>query len=256
MAGRPCPRKTSPVAQHWASQGGFDVRFDWGVRGVAALRGAVAAVVVVDVLRFTTAVDVAVSGGVAVYPYPTADAAAAEFARAHDALLAGTGQATGLSLSPGSLRGLPAGSRLVLPSPNGATCSVAAATAGVPVYAACLRNADAVAARLAGGPRPVAVIACGERWPDGSLRPALEDLLGAGAVLARLAGAPSPEAAAAVAAWAHAEGRVARLLFDSASGRELVERGREADVACAAQTASSAAVPLLQEGAYRWNAPS
>lgn len=179
MAGPSRPGKTARVAQRWASQGGFDVRFDWGVRGLAALRGGVAAVVVVDVLRFTTAVDVAVSGGVAVYPYPTADASAAEFARARDALLAGTGPATGPSLSPGSLRGLPAGSRLVLPSPNGAA-----------------------------------------------------------------------------AAWAQAEGRVARALLDSASGRELVARGCEADVACAAQAASNAAVPLLQDGAYRWNAPS
>ena len=39
----------------------------------------------------------------------------------------------------------------------------------------------------------MAVIACGERWPGGGLRPSLEDQIGAGAVLACLDGAPSPE---------------------------------------------------------------
>ena len=93
-------------------------------------------------------------------------------------------------------------SRLVLPSPNGS--AIAAAAPGVTV-AASLRNASAVAEwlseRFRGDVEPVSVIAAGERWPDGSLRPALEDLLGAGAVLsalvARTGVSESPEAAAA-----------------------------------------------------------
>lgn len=93
--------------------------------------------------------------------------------------------------------------RLVLPSPNGS--AIASATAGT-VVAACLRNATAVARwlgfRLADSGTAVTVIAAGERWPDGSLRPALEDLLGAGALLSALCAgtgiSASPEAIAPV----------------------------------------------------------
>ena len=67
------------------------------------------------------------------------------------------------------------------------------ATGATPTFAGCLHNARCVAAAArACGPR-VAVIACGERWPGGGLRPSLEDQIGAGAVLACLDGAPSPE---------------------------------------------------------------
>src|SRR4051794_31338252 len=57
-------------------QEGFDVRVGWGPRDAAVLAPAVDALVVVDVLRFTTAVDVAVARGVDVYPYPWRDGAA------------------------------------------------------------------------------------------------------------------------------------------------------------------------------------
>ena len=62
----------------WAGQGRYRLRFQWGPLVAATLAGGVC--VVVDVLRFTTAVEAAVTRGVAVYPYRWRDATAAAFA--------------------------------------------------------------------------------------------------------------------------------------------------------------------------------
>ena len=185
-------------------QSDYDVRFEWGLNGVTALAADCDAVVIVDVLSFTTCVDVAVASGAIIYPFHGDEAAAAERAAGLGALLASrrdTG--SGYMLSAQSLLGIDRGERLVLPSPNGSTLSHRAAelTPDGAIFAACLRNSAAVAVAAARIGRRTGVIAAGERWPpDGTLRPALEDLLGAGAVIARLPGRRSPEAALAAAA--------------------------------------------------------
>ena len=166
------------------------LRFEWGPVGAAAVASGASVVAVVDVLSFTTTVSVAVERGIAVMPYPWRDSSAAAVARRHDAVLAvgrsraGPGE---VSLSPVSVRRAGGVERLVLPSPNGASISAALAGSGATVIGVSLRNAAAAAAwvrrRLVVRPGPVAVIAAGERWPDGSLRRAVEDLWGAGAFL-------------------------------------------------------------------------
>ena len=105
-------------------QAAHDVRFDWGPDGLDAIAAGAATVVIVDVLRFTTAVSVAVARGAEVLPYTwgVGDAAAA-YARRHDAELAGRREDGDWSLSPTDLLCLPTGSRLVLPSPNGSALS-------------------------------------------------------------------------------------------------------------------------------------
>ncbi len=213
-----------------------------------------------DVLRFTTCVDVAVARGAVVLPYPWADrAGAAAFAAVHGAELAGRREdpATPWSLSPTDLGAIPAGTRLVLPSPNGSALAFAAAEAEAEaearmVLAGCLRNATAVATAARRSGSTVAVIAAGERWgPGGRFRPAVEDLLGAGAVLAALAAAsPSPEAHAAIASFEAARGDLPGWLAGSASGRELIERGWADDVAVAAALDVSGSAPLLRDGAF------
>jgi 2-phosphosulfolactate phosphatase len=174
------------------------VGLEWGLDGARRLAPTADAVVVVDVLSFCTSVTVACERGARVWPHP-GGAAADDLARSLDAVLAGPRSLSRPSLSPTSLTELPEGARLVLPSPNGSALAHALLDAGGPVVAGCLRNAAAVARHVAGA-RDVLVLPAGERWDDGSIRFAYEDLVGAGAVVDRLASlvpalARSPEAA-------------------------------------------------------------
>ena len=233
------------VAAH-LSQGEFEVRCEWGLHGVETLAPLSDVAVIVDVLSFTTCVDIATANGAAVFPYRFRDDSAGDYARARNALLAGPrGAADGTySLSPAGLLALPAGVRLVLPSPNGSTLSLA--TGATPTLAGCLRNSRAVAARAGRIGRRVAVIPCGERWPDDSLRPAVEDQLGAGAIISHLAGSKSPEAHAAQALFESCRTDLARIVAQCASGQELIRRGFRADIEHAARLDCSDSAPLLR----------
>jgi 2-phosphosulfolactate phosphatase len=225
------------------SQGEYDLRLEWGLPGVRALAGTSRAAVIVDVLSFSTAVDIATARGAAVLPYRWRDRTAAEFASARGALLAEERRAGGYSLSPASLRRIEPGTALVLPSPNGSTLSL---SAGPRVWTACLRNSRAVAQAMRRMGLPLAVIPAGEQWHEGGLRPAAEDLLGAGAVLAELGGRLSPEAESAVAAFERTRGRLGEALAGCVSGRELRARGFEEDIELAAEYAVSATAPFLR----------
>jgi 2-phosphosulfolactate phosphatase len=246
----------------WFTQSPYGVRFEWGLAGTAALASSSSCLVIVDVLSFTTAVTVAVEAGTAVFPYAWRDESAAGFARQNHAQLAVGRRAVSAgspwSLSPAALRRAPFTPRLVLPSPNGSAISSSAACGTATVVAACLRNAHAAGAwlngRSLGTPdRPATVIAAGERWGDGSLRPALEDLLGAGAVIAAMhdhgSGPLSPEAEAARACY-EAAADPARAVSDCASGRELAAAGFADDVAIATEINSSTVVPVLAGQAF------
>lgn len=232
----------------WLQQADWQVCFEWGPTGLAAVGGH--DVVIVDVLRFTTAVCAGVEQGARIFPYRWKDDSARTFADSVGAVLAGGADPLGPSLSPVRMSQLQPADRVVLPSPNGSTCAALAQEAGATAYAACLRNATAVAEHLAGSEGPITVVAAGERWPDGSLRPALEDLLGAGAVLAALSRSRSPEAEAAAALWRSVAERAETLIRGCASGLEQVERGWDDDLAYAVQADASDAVPVLIDGAF------
>ena len=257
----------------------YPVRFEWGPTGAAATAGGAAYAVVVDVLSFTTAVCVGVERGIAVHPFAWKDERAREYADRVGATLAiGRHEARrlggGLSLSPAGIAVAEGVARLVLPSPNGSSIAAAlahdaaggAAGAGSEprVVAACLRNRTAVARHLSAEVSVLArrgvdscaitVVAAGERWPDGSLRPAVEDLWGAGAVLAALVDLGidglSPEARVAEAAYRAVEPDLAAAVTACASGRELVDGGFEEDVAIAREVDVTDRVPVLSAGAF------
>ncbi|GAA1282815.1 2-phosphosulfolactate phosphatase [Saccharothrix xinjiangensis] len=236
-------------------QEGSRLRLEWGGEGVSALGGSCAVLVVVDVLSFSTAVDVVVARGGSVRPIRWADRAGA--AKPAD---------PSWSLRPSSLVDVPAGVELELPSPNGATLCDAAAATGAIVLAGCLRNAGSVAgaaADLAAG-GPIGVIPAGERWgvdittsretaTFGPLRPAVEDLLGAGAILSALRqqGLGPTSTEASIAADTHDRTPIAHALTTCVSGRELIAAGHAADVHLASQVNASTAVPRLTNGTLR-----
>ncbi len=94
------------------------------------------------------------------------------------------------------------------------------------------------------------MIPCGERWTDGSLRPSIEDYLGAASLVSLLKGRRSAEAELAAGSFRAVERRLVDLVRDCASARELVERGWSDDVDYAVELGVSTTVPVLVGGAF------
>jgi 2-phosphosulfolactate phosphatase len=225
---------------------------DWGLAGVAQPADVA---IIVDVMSFSTCVCVAAERGARIFPFWGGEADAEALAHAVGADLAASRRDRhALSLSPSSLTAMRAGQSLVLPSPNGARCSLVARAKDV--LCGSLRNAAAVARAAARAGETILVAPAGERWPDGALRVAFEDMVGAGAIISCLAsrsGADmTPEARAAAAAFEAARPDLRAALFACASGQELVARGFPEDVALAAELDASGVAPLLSQHRVRY----
>ncbi len=232
-------------------QDGFDVRFDWGRGGAerAVTRGD--ALVVVDTLRFGTAVVAALAKGGVVIPCRDVE----EQSRAIQ--LSGATEVTkggpGYSLCPNSFDDLKRGTLLAIASPNGATCCHIGAR-GNTVIVASIVNAKAAGDHIASllTKSAVTVLACGAHWdipnPDGLLRFATEDYLGAGAIMSHLKSSLSPEAEICRAAYLGTRENLATIFSESASGRKLAMRGQAEDVLYAAQENIHMVVPVLRNG--------
>lgn len=200
----------------------YQVRLDWGCGGLARLAPA-DVVVVVDVLRFSTAaVDALEDGGT--------------FA------VDGTGSVNG--------------------APLAAAAAGALVLAGCLRNAAAVARVVLAEQHRRGGRVAVAVIAAGELGRDGeSVRFAIEDQLGAGAVVDALTDVgidhTSPEAAVACEAFRGLRPALRHLLAASGSGQELGERGMRDAVLHAAEVGRSEVVPVLRDGVFaRWEPSS
>ena len=237
-----------PDVEYW-NQSQFDVRFEWGLHGLHALSQC-RTFVIVDVLSFTTCVSISLSRKAIVFPYRWKGQTAQIFAQEHHAILASLRDIAGShSLSPKSMLNIAAGTRIVLPSPNGATLAVEAASLGT-VLAASFRNRSSVASTLERFETPIGIIAAGEQWPNGYMRPAYEDFLGAGALIAKLHGSVSPEAQAAAYAFDASADHLQKSLRECSSGHELVQRGFREDVDLSSIVDCEMAVPLLEDSAF------
>ena len=91
------------------------------------------------------------------------------------------------------------------------------------------------------------------RWNDDnrSLRPALEDIFGAGAILASFGDkSMSPESSGAIGLYEKLKNAPEMYLLDSVSGRELVNMGFKRDVEISSQLNVSTFVPVFNDGCY------
>ncbi|MEP7324267.1 MAG: 2-phosphosulfolactate phosphatase [Saprospiraceae bacterium] len=231
-------------------QAEFDLRLEWGIKGVELLAPISDVIIIVDVLSFSTCVDIATSNYAKIYPYRWKDETASAYADSLHAELANfkRSSSNGFSLSPTSLRDIKKDTKLVLPSPNGATLSLT--TGNITTLCGCLRNAKAVAEYAMKIGNRISIIPAGEQWEDKSLRPAFEDLLGAGAILSFLHGTMSPECKSALSVFLSLKNNLRQELQKCSSGKELIERGFIDDTLLACDFNISDTVPVLIDNAF------
>ncbi|MBU8934824.1 MAG: 2-phosphosulfolactate phosphatase [candidate division Zixibacteria bacterium] len=234
---------------------------DWGRSGVerAATRGDL--IIVVDTLSFSTTAITAVENGAVVYPCREDDDPHKLAQRVNAVVAVGrkeVPQRGRFSLSPLTCTEVESGTRIVLPSPNGATCVRVALGPSSRILIGALINARATATMAGKVAKPdcqsagITVIACGERFKiptaDGTIRFALEDYLGAGAILSYIDSVKTPEARVCETAFIGNRDRLTDILLECESGQELREIGFGDDVRYASQLNRSDTIPILRDG--------
>jgi 2-phosphosulfolactate phosphatase len=244
------------------NQSPYVCRVEWGRRGAreAAERGDI--VIIVDVLSFSSTVISALNYGALIFPYPpTLDGK--DYAKKINAeYILGRAEASKAgvpTLSPVSFNEQHSNRKYVLSSLNGAFCTWIASNVPALLIGSLL-NASSVA-YAANQLRfqtnaSITVIPCGEQWSNGreeeeTLRPAIEDYLGAGAILSSLSGEKSPEAEVCTGAFLHAKSKLDKLIWECGSGRELRDRGFADDVKHCSRLNVYQIVPILEGNHFK-----
>jgi 2-phosphosulfolactate phosphatase len=242
-------------------QSPYTCRVEWGRRGAreAANRGDI--VIVIDVLSFSSTVVSALNYGALIYPFPPNLNGKDYALKINAEYILGRAEAAKVgkpTLSPVSFNEEHTNKKYVLTSLNGAFCTWIASKVPALLIGSLL-NASSVAAAAnqlsLHNNANITVIPCGELWSNGveeedSLRPAIEDYLGAGAILSYLEGEKSPEAEVCSGAFLYSKTNLERLIWDCGSGRELRERGFEADVKHCSQLNAYQTVPVLRNNHF------
>ena len=231
------------------TQSGYQIKFEYGLEGIKTLFDFTDIFIIVDILSFSTCVEIATSNDAKVYPFQWANEKAQEYSKEIDAILASKrNSADSFSLSQSSLLKIPKGFKIVLPSPNGSTLSLE--TNNKLTIAGCLRNAKAVAEYANKYGKNITVIASGEKWENNNTRFAVEDLIGAGAIISELKGSLSPEGEIAKIVFENKKENLLQTLKNCSSGQELILKGFESDIDLSAQLNISSCVPVLHEQRY------
>jgi 2-phosphosulfolactate phosphatase len=228
--------------------------FCWGQEGLTYYGAFFEAIVIVDVLSFCTTVDIALAKGCSVIPtrIDNKDQLVA-LSTKHHAVLAKKRSEPGITLSPSSMQKLDSQQTILLPSPNGSTLVDIAAQFNKPVFTGCLRNSQSLSDWLNAEKNfPVLLVAAGERYPNKTLRFAMEDYWGAGSILLGLDGERTIEAEFAIQAFLAAVDKLENNLIACESGQELVLRGFGEDVSLAAAHNISETISILSKKNGCW----
>ncbi len=240
------------------------VHLDWSTEGLRYALKRNDIVVIVDTLRFSSAVVTAVSNGFTIYP--TSDQQrGAQLADSIGAEMSGKPGEARYSLSPLSyLKAADTGKRkVVLFSPNGAACAESVREHDS-AYIGCLLNAKAMGMhidrRTQQTQQNVTLIAAGEQQAidtgkkivyvkkDARRVFAVEDYLGCGAIIWYTSLTKSAEADVCASAYEAVQNRLAEIMLGSFSGKYLIQKNLTEDVEYAAQLNHYDVIPVVRGG--------
>lgn len=240
------------------------ISLDWFTEGLNSALKNNHIVVIVDTLRFSSAVVTAVAHGFTIYP--TSDQKkGAKFAASINAEISGKPGEARYSLSPLSyLNTFHADNKkVVLYSPNGAACAELVKENNT-AYIGCLLNAKAVGEQVSkaakNSKQNVTVIAAGEQQAIDTGEKivyvkkrsrrifAVEDYLGCGAIMSSMTLLKSPEAEVCESAFNGSREKIEELLLESWSGKYLVQHHLMDDVKHAARLNYYDVIPVICDG--------